>query len=87
MASHRQQLEGITEQDHYVHGYWSLVDGLNMVVRTIERRGDATTLDDLPRKPGEEGLWRIMKSLFHHRHLWPRAGLIDFVCTSLEALR
>ncbi len=86
LASHRQQLEEITKHDHYIHGYVSLIEGLNMVVRRIERRGEAVTLDDLPRKPGEEGLWRIMESLFHHRHLWPRAGLIDFVCTSLEAL-
>ncbi len=87
VASRRQQIEEITKQDHYVRGPWSLVEGLNMVVRTLEQRGAAVTLDDLPRKPGEEGLWRIMESLFHHRHLWPEAGLIDFVCTSLEGLR
>lgn len=87
LSSHRQQIEEITRQDHYVQGYGSLLDGLNMVVRTLEKRGAAVTLDDIPRKPGEEGLWRIMQSLFHHRHLWPEAGLIDFVCTSLDELR
>ncbi len=87
VASYSRRIDEITKRDHYVRGPWSLLDGLNMVVRTIEKRGDAVTLDDIPRKPGEEGLWRIMESLFHHRHLWRRAGLIDFVCTSLEELR
>jgi hypothetical protein len=87
VASHRRQLEDITKQDHYVHGYGSLLEALNFTVRAIERRGDAVTLDDLPRKPGEEGIWRITESLFHNRHLWPRAGLVDLVCAALEGLR
>lgn len=87
VASRRRQIEEITKEDHYVRGLWSLIEGLNMVVRTLEKRGAAVTLDDLPRKPGEEGLRRIMESLFHHRHLWPKAGLIDLVCTSLDELR
>jgi hypothetical protein len=86
VASYRRQIEEITARDHYVQGYGSLVEGLNMVIRTLEKRGAEAALDDIPRKPGEEGLWRIVESLFHHRHLWPKAGLIDFVCASLEEL-
>ncbi len=86
VASRRQQLEEITKRDHYVRGVWSLLEAVNGVVRVIERRGAAVTLDDMPRKPGEQGLWRLTESLFRHRHLWPQAGLIDFVCTSVEAV-
>ena len=87
VASYRAQLEEITRRDHYVQGFGSLLEALNNVVRTIEKRGASVTLDDLPRKPGEEGIWRITESLFHHRHLWPEAGSIDFVCAALEGLR
>jgi hypothetical protein len=87
VSSYRRQLEEVTKQDHYVHGLPSLLDPLSWVVRAIEKRGDALTLDDIPRKPGEEGLWRITESLFHNRHLWPKAGLVDFVCASLDGLR
>lgn len=87
VASHRQQLEEVTKHDHYVRGLPSLLDPLSWVIRAIARRGDAVTLDDIPRKPGEEGLWRITESLFHNRHLWPKAGLIDFVCAALEEIR
>jgi hypothetical protein len=86
VASYRRRLEEVTQQDHYVHGMGSLLEALNWVVRGIEKRGDAITLADLPQKPGEEGIRRIAESLFRNRHLWPKAGLADFVCTSLDEL-
>ncbi len=86
VASRRQQVEEITKQDRYVRGLWSLLEAVNGVVRVIERRGAAVTLDDMPRKPGEQGLWQITESLFRNRHLWPKAGLAHFVYTSLDGL-
>jgi len=88
LASYRERLEEITRHDRYVHGYWSFVEALNWVIGAIEREGNALTLDDIRRrrKPGEEGIWRITESLFRHRHLWPKAGLVNFVCASLDAL-
>ena len=87
VGSYRAQLEEITRRDHYVQGFGSLLEALNNVVRTIEKRGASATLDDLPRKPGQEGYQRIAESLFHNRHLWAKAGLIEFVCGALEGLR
>ena len=86
VASRREQLEEITKQDRYIRGDGSLLEALNFVVRAIAKQGDAVVLDDLPRKPGEEGIWRITESLFQHRHLWPKAGLIEFVCAALDGL-
>ena len=59
---------------------------MNWVVRALDREGEALTLEDARRrrKPGEEGLWRITQCLLQHRHLWPGAGLIEFVCAALE---
>jgi len=85
---HRRQVEDITRQDRYVRGYGSLLEALNWVIRAIEREGDTLTPDDMQRrrKPGEEGIWQITASLFRHRHLWPDAGLIEFVCAALDDL-
>ncbi len=76
----------ITKCDHYVQGDYGLLEAVNNVVRVIAKAAAAVTLDEMPHKPGEDGYERIVAGLFGHRHLWPQAGLIDFVCASLEAL-
>jgi hypothetical protein len=87
VAACSRRIEEITKQDHYVRGYGSLLEALNQVIRAIEQRGAALILSDIGRKPGEQGYQQIVESLFRNRHLWPGAGLIEFVCTSLEGLR
>jgi hypothetical protein len=86
VASYRRRIESITRRDHYARGYGSLLEALNNFVRAIERRGAAVTLDDIGRKPGEQGYQRIVESLLRSRHLWGKTALIDFVCTSLDEL-
>ncbi len=88
VAVYRDLVENVTRQDRYVRGYGSLVEALNWVIRAIERDGDGLTLGSLQarRKPGEEGIWRITESLFRQRRLWPEAGLVDFVCASLDGM-
>lgn len=80
------RVEAITKKDRYVRGRDSVLEALNNVIRAIEKYGDAVTLNDIPRKPGEQGYWQIIESLFHHRHLWRQKELYDFVIVSLDAI-
>jgi len=80
------RIEAVTNNDRYVRGRGSLLEALNNVIRAIERRGDAVTLDDIPRKPCEQSYWQIVESLFGHRHLWKEEGLYDFIIASLDAI-
>ncbi len=78
--------ETVTKNDRYVRGRGSVIEAVNSVLRAIDKHGDALTLDRIPQKLGEEGYWRIVKSLFRHRHLYPQIGLRDYVFISLDAI-
>jgi len=80
------RVEAITKDDRYVRGRGSLLEALNNVIRAIEKHGDTVTLNDIPHKPGEQGYWQIVESLFGHRHLWKEKGLYDFLIVSLDEL-
>jgi hypothetical protein len=77
-------VEFITRRDRDVRGGGALLEAVNQVVRAVQ--GDGEPELERLRKPEAEGHWRLVESLYQHRHLL-QDGLSSFVVASVNDLR